>query len=63
MANRIGTEDIFAKAARELCRRLNKDPDNQHPFGNGWETNEGIYRDELILLAEKINSLKSIGAI
>lgn len=57
----IVSEDIFMKASLEYCRRLKiKDP-----FGsNGnWSTAADTYRDELADLAERINSLKTVGAI
>ena len=56
----IVTEDIFLKAALEYCRRIGI----VEPFKcNHWQTPADTYHNELADLAERINSLKSVGAI
>lgn len=57
---RVVTEDIFGKAAREYCFRQGIDPMALH---SNWTTNENYFRDKLAALAEEINALKSVGAI
>lgn len=56
----IVTEDIFGKAARDFCRRIGVRPEAHH---SDFTMNESHYRDELEILAERINALKSAGAI
>jgi hypothetical protein len=56
----IVSEDIFMKAALEYCRRQTIAPFD--PTGN-WGVNAGKIRGDLADLAERINSLKSVGAI
>lgn len=58
----ITSEDIFMKAAIEYCRRTGIDD----PFKYMMEfdgTAAQYYREQLADLSEKINSLKSVGAI
>lgn len=57
----IVTEDIFMKAAREYCRRIGKNPDGTEKME--WFTNSSRFRDGMEDLAERINSLKAVGAI
>lgn len=56
----IVSEDIFLKAALEYCRRTKKEP---FASSGNWTTYVHDARDELAELAEKINSLKAVGAI
>lgn len=59
MEKRIVTEDIFSKAARNLCERLGECPTESLSYN----LREELYRQELELLAEKILALKDVGAI
>lgn len=55
----VASEDIFLKAAIEYSRRIGAEPFIHENFICATYT----YRNQLADLAERINSLKTVGAI